>query len=158
MDQVDCQEVLRGPSVGVVLVLLRNCVSYATLSSAAGMISSLADVHTYLYMCVKFCASCLKETLLQTLKHSVWVTSNRMDNVYVVNSQLSIPGRLLQARRVYSAIVWWQPSPDMHCVSWVQGALKWKITLLRTALRNLTVTRVVKVNIWGHVGWHRHLF
>jgi hypothetical protein len=80
MDQVDCQEVLRGPSVGVVPILLRNCISSTTLSSAAGMISSLADVRTYLCMCFKFYALCVKETLLQKFKHSVWVTSNRIDN------------------------------------------------------------------------------
>jgi hypothetical protein len=67
MNQVDCQEVLRGPSVGVFPMLLRNCVSCTTLSSAAGMISSLADVRTYLYMCFKFYTLCVKETLLQTL-------------------------------------------------------------------------------------------
>jgi hypothetical protein len=84
MVQADCQGVLRGPSVGVVPILLRNCLSSTTLSSAAGTISSMADVCTYLYMCFRFYASCLKEMLLQTLKRSVWVTSTR--RIYIVLS------------------------------------------------------------------------
>ena len=81
MDQADCQRVLLGPSAGVVPILLRNCISSTTLYSAAGMISSMADVRT---TCT--CASCLKETLLRTLKHSIWVTSTRI--MYTVLSPI----------------------------------------------------------------------
>ena len=48
------------------------------------MISSMANVRIYLYMYFRFYALCLKETLLQTLKHSVWVMSTRI--IYIVLS------------------------------------------------------------------------
>jgi hypothetical protein len=41
----------------------------------------MADVRIYLYMCFSFYTSCLKEMLLQTLKHSVWVTSTRIVDI-----------------------------------------------------------------------------
>jgi hypothetical protein len=85
MNAVDCHEVLRGPLVWIVPILVRYHVSFSTdvipqlqlwhlhwLMS----IQSVGDLHSQVLRCY---TSCLTETLLQSLKHiNVCMMSTRI--------------------------------------------------------------------------------
>lgn len=81
MDQVHCQGVLLGPSVGVVPIALAVQPFPQLQVWYLQWPMSVPPVH-----CFWFYASRLKETLLQTLKHSVWVTLTRI--MYIVLSPI----------------------------------------------------------------------
>jgi hypothetical protein len=106
MDQADCQGIFLAPSLGAVPILLRKYISSTTVSSAAGVvhISSVYGPRTYRYMCFRFFTSSSYG------KAATDVETQRLgdvdqDNIYSVNSHPSVPGRLLQARCVYAAII-----------------------------------------------------
>lgn len=66
MNAIDRREVFRGPSFGIVKMLLQY---YVSVSTAAIMASSLAAVRTVcgrqgIYVCRRHYTSCLTETLL----------------------------------------------------------------------------------------------
>jgi hypothetical protein len=80
MDAIDHYEVLRGRSVGIVPVLTRYCVSSTALvphlqSWHFHWLVPYSQWATCIHVCYRIYVSFLKETLLQSSKHIVWVTT-----------------------------------------------------------------------------------
>jgi hypothetical protein len=110
------------------------------------------------------CASCFKLHVLRRRCYRRWNTASgwrRLGQWRIMNSHASIPGRLLQAPGVYSMIVWLQLSPAVCCVSCVQLTTRFVVVATNTAEKCVALfdgDMSQKVNVLGHVGWHRNLF